>query len=99
MINRIRQNRVFFFCINSRQWRGIDATPSPQVFSAAIFSVPDGASFAQKKKNGRVMSGHKAMMSQREQGLAICLREIADYCILEDDIDHDEAFLTILGQN
>ena len=39
----------------------------------------------------QLMSGHGATTSKEVQGQAI-LREIADYCTLEGNIDHDKAF-------
>ena len=55
------------------------------------FCIAYGASFAQLlvKKFDRVMPGHRAMTLQEVQGQAI-LREMAEYCTLEGDIDHDE---------
>ena len=46
-----------------------------------------------KKKNDRIMLGHGAMPSLRGQAQAIFLREMAGYCTLEGDIDHNEVSL------
>ena len=39
------------------------------------------------------MLGHRVMTSQEVQGQDIFERNIAHYCTLEGDIDHDEASL------
>ena len=45
------------------------------------------------KKIDRVMSGHGAMTSQEVRTRSgHFLRKMADYCTLEGDIDHDEAY-------
>ena len=62
------------------------------------FPIDFGASFAQLLvKNGRVMSGHGAMTSQREKGETIFLREMLDCCTLEGDIDQSPQMLLALS--
>ena len=61
------------------------------------FYIAYGASVVQLlvKKIVRVMSGHGAMTSEEVQHQAIFARNGG----LKGDIDHDEAFFTIFGQN